>query len=212
MSIFNSLTLILHLFSSLFSVFFRFGDDVWLVFRGLRFEQQQQQHWKNAGVCWLMERFGNDFKKVNLDNVLGPIVQSNILKNKSFLLTCTIPIKATTNGTHNERQVCSILQVQNAITIQKYRRSLTEILPCFWLIVLCFCLCPWKISLKWRIHEATDLIWTIRAPHFRQYHSSKTIWSNKLKRPAVLCTVISKMFQLTNIVHAFYWRHSHASP
>lgn len=57
-----------------------------------------------------MERFGSDFKKVNLDNVLGPIIQSNILKNKSFLLTCTIPIKATTNGTTNgttnERQVC----------------------------------------------------------------------------------------------------------
>lgn len=63
-------------------------------------------NWYNeSGVCYLMERFGSDFKKVNLDNVLGPITQSNILKNKSFLLTCTIPIKATTNGS-NERQVC----------------------------------------------------------------------------------------------------------
>lgn len=51
-----------------------------------------------------MERFGSDFKKVNLDGVLGPIGQTHILKNKSFLLTCTIPIKATTNGT-TERQV-----------------------------------------------------------------------------------------------------------
>lgn len=60
----------------------------------------------NSGICYLMERFGSDFKKVNLDNVLGPIIQSHILKNKSFLLTCTIPIKAT-NGT-TERQVCVI--------------------------------------------------------------------------------------------------------
>lgn len=65
-----------------------------------------------------MERFGSDFKKVNLDNVLGPIVQSNILKNKSFLLTCTIPIKATTNGTHNERQVCILFLGSNDIMCQ----------------------------------------------------------------------------------------------
>lgn len=57
-----------------------------------------------TGICYLMEMFGNDFRKVNLDNVLGPVTQSNILKNKAFLLTCTIPLK-TTNGT-NERQVC----------------------------------------------------------------------------------------------------------
>lgn len=53
-----------------------------------------------------MERYGDNFKSVNLDNVLGPIVTSNILKNKCFLLTCTIPIKSIPNGTSNERQVC----------------------------------------------------------------------------------------------------------
>ncbi|XP_031638738.1 mucin-5AC-like [Contarinia nasturtii] len=65
--------------------------------------QHTQKESELVRICYLMERFGSDFKKVNLDNVLGPINQTNILKNKSFLLTCTIPIKTATNGT-NERQ------------------------------------------------------------------------------------------------------------
>lgn len=77
---------------------------LWLKLGGAVFDWFQLVR-RISGVCWLMERFGSDFKKVNLDNVLGPIVQTNILKNKSFLLTCTIPIKSTTNGS-NERQVC----------------------------------------------------------------------------------------------------------
>lgn len=53
-----------------------------------------------------MERFGDTFKKVNLDDFLGPITVSKLLKNKCFLLTCTIPIKVV-NGTtlNNERHV-----------------------------------------------------------------------------------------------------------
>lgn len=82
-----------------------FRSDVWLAMYIICINE--------SGVCYLMERFGDDFKKVNLDSVLGPIVQSKILKNKSFLLTCTIPIKSThggTNGTHgtngtSDRQV-----------------------------------------------------------------------------------------------------------
>lgn len=67
--------------------------------------------WYKSGICYLMERFGSDFKRVNLDNVLGPTINSSILKNKSFLLTCTIPIKIATsangtNGTTDGRQVC----------------------------------------------------------------------------------------------------------
>lgn len=55
-----------------------------------------------------MERYGDNFKTVNLDNVLGPIITTNILKNKCFLLTCTIPIKSVPNGTPGERQVCVV--------------------------------------------------------------------------------------------------------
>lgn len=62
--------------------------------------------WRFLGICYLMERYGDNFKTVNLDNVLGPIITTNILKNKCFLLTCTIPIKSVPNGTPGERQVC----------------------------------------------------------------------------------------------------------
>lgn len=56
-----------------------------------------------------MEHYGNDFKTVNLDDILGPIVTDNIFRNKCFLLTCTIPIKTTngsTSSSNDERQVC----------------------------------------------------------------------------------------------------------
>lgn len=51
-----------------------------------------------------MEHYGSNFKTVNLDDILGPVVTENIFRNKSFLLTCTIPI-AQSNGSSNERQV-----------------------------------------------------------------------------------------------------------
>lgn len=65
---------------------------------------------RNAGICYLMEQFGDTFKKVNLDDFLGPIASSKLLKSKCFLLTCTIPIR-TVNGTSNERQVCTAFEL-----------------------------------------------------------------------------------------------------
>lgn len=56
-------------------------------------------------LCYLIENFGSEHKTKNLDDILGPIIQTNIFRNKCFLLTCTIPIRAS-NGS-SERQVCT---------------------------------------------------------------------------------------------------------
>lgn len=51
-----------------------------------------------SGLRFLIEAFGNDYKSIKLDNILGPIVEKKIFRNKGFLLTCTIPIKGAESG------------------------------------------------------------------------------------------------------------------
>lgn len=71
-------------------------------------KQQQQQLAKKTllfkEICYLMERYGDKFRIVDLDHFLGPIKVSKIFKGKCFLLTCTIPIKPA--RANEPRQVC----------------------------------------------------------------------------------------------------------
>lgn len=148
-----------------------------------------------------MERYGNNFKAVNLDDILGPIITENIFRNKCFLLTCTIPIKTTNGSTSssssstNERQVC--VWAANVWSVDV-----------IWLLF--YFLKPQKSPLRTTTTMRT--IYAIRIKPSRWCHFSRIIWSNRLKAPAVLFTIISKMYRKRNIALVVCWPHFPALP